>query len=78
MRPEYGPGPHTHDSEIDSFYILEGELDFTLGDEVVRAGPGTCVSAPPGAVHGFRSAGHARFFNLHTPAGGFIDSFRSS
>ena len=75
--PEYGPGPHTHDTEVDSFYILEGELDFTLGDEVVRAGPGTFVSAPPGAVHGFKSAGRARFFNLHTPAGGFIDSFRS-
>ncbi len=75
--PEYGPGPHTHETQIDSFYILEGELDFTLGDEVVRAGPGTFASAPPGVVHGFKSAGHARFFNLHTPAGGFIDSFRS-
>jgi mannose-6-phosphate isomerase-like protein (cupin superfamily) len=76
--PGFGPGPHTHEVELDSFYILEGELDFTLGDQIVRAGPGTFVSAPPGAVHGFKSAGpgRARFLNLHTPAGGFVDSFR--
>jgi quercetin dioxygenase-like cupin family protein len=76
--PGYGPGPHTHELEVDSFYILDGELDFTLGDQIVRAGPGTFVSAPPGAVHGFKcpGPGRARFLNLHTPAGGFVDSWR--
>ncbi|MEK6273934.1 MAG: cupin domain-containing protein [Actinomycetota bacterium] len=74
----YGPGPHSHELEVDSFYMLEGELDFTLGDQVVRAGPDTFVSAPPGAIHGFRSPGpgRARFLNLHTPAAGFVDSMR--
>jgi quercetin dioxygenase-like cupin family protein len=76
--PGYGPGPHTHPSQVDSFYVLEGELDFTVADEVIPAGPGTFVSAPPGVVHGFKSVGSARFFNLHTPAGGFIDSFRKA
>src|SRR6188508_13576 len=71
--PAYGPGPHTHDNQVDSFYILEGELDFTHGDEVGRAEPGTFLSAPPGVVHGFKSVGDARFFNLHTPADGFVD-----
>ena len=37
--PAYGPGPHTHESQVDSFYILEGELEFTPGDEVGRQGP---------------------------------------
>jgi quercetin dioxygenase-like cupin family protein len=76
--PGYGPDPHTHEIEVDSFYILEGELDFTLGDEVLRAGPGTFVSAPPGVVHGFKNPGprRARFLNFHTPAGGFVDSLR--
>jgi mannose-6-phosphate isomerase-like protein (cupin superfamily) len=76
--PGYGPDPHTHEIKVDSFYILEGELDFTLGDRIVRAGPGTFVSAPPGAVHGFKSPGpgRARFLNFHTPAGGFVDSMR--
>jgi quercetin dioxygenase-like cupin family protein len=76
--PGFGPGPHTHETEVDSFYILEGELEFTLGDETVRAGPGSFVSAPPGVVHGFKNPGpgRARFLNMHTPAGGFIDSIR--
>ena len=76
--PGYGPDPHNHELEVDSFYILDGELDFTLGDQLVRAGPGTFVSAPPGAVHGFKNPGpgRARFLNFHTPAGGFVDSMR--
>ena len=77
--PGYGPDPHTHELEVDSFYILNGELDFTLGDQIVRAGPGTFVSAPPGAVHVFKNPGpgRARFLNFHTPAGGFVDSLRN-
>jgi quercetin dioxygenase-like cupin family protein len=74
--PGYGPDQHTHEREVDSFYILDGELDFTLGDQIVRAGPGTFVSAPPGAAHGFKSPGPGRFLNFHTPAGGFVDSMR--
>ena len=76
--PGYGPDPHNHELEVDSFYILDGELDFMLGDQIVRAGPGTFVSAPPGAVHGFKNPGpgRAHFLNFHTPAGGFVASIR--
>jgi len=76
--PGFGPDPHMHEIEVDSFYILEGELEFTLGDETVRAGPWSFVSAPPGVVHGFKNPGpgRARFLNFHTPSGGFIDSLR--
>lgn len=76
--PGFGPDPHTHELEVDSFYVLDGELEFTLGDETVRGGPGTFVFAPPGLVHGFKNPGpgRARFLNLHTPAGGFVDSLR--
>ena len=48
-----GPGPHTHDDEVDSFYVLEGEAEFQMGDERGRFGPGSFVSAPPGALHTF-------------------------
>src|SRR6266540_232784 len=77
--PAFGPDPHVHAREVDSFYILAGELELTLGDEVVRAGPGTFVSAPPGVRHGFKNPGpgRARFLNTHTPADGFIDSLRN-
>ena len=49
-----GPDPHTHDDHTDCFYVLEGELELTHGDETFRAGPGTFVAAPPGVPHGFK------------------------
>ena len=52
--PEFeGVPPHSHDDQVDSFYVLEGEAEFTFGDEVVRAGPGTYVAAPVGASTAF-------------------------
>jgi mannose-6-phosphate isomerase-like protein (cupin superfamily) len=66
-----GPELHVHDEEDDSFYMLEGELVFTVdGDEVV-AGPGTFVLVPPGVPHTFANRGDAiaRFVNVHAPAG---------
>jgi mannose-6-phosphate isomerase-like protein (cupin superfamily) len=62
---------HVHADEDDAFYIVEGELTFTLGDEEVVAPPGTFVLVPPGVPHGFRNDGNApvRMLNIHAPAG---------
>ena len=69
--------PHTHPDHTDSFLVLEGQVEFTAGDETVVLGPGGFISSPPGARHGFRSAGgRARVLNLHTPSGGFTDDIR--
>ena len=75
--PFDGPDPHTHDDETDSFYVLEGEIDFHVDGKDFRGGPGTFVSAPPGVSHGFRKndAGTARFLNIHAP-GGFEHQMR--
>ena len=66
-----GPETHAHDAEDDSFYMLEGELVFTVDGEDVTAAPGTFVLVPPGVEHTF--ANHtdeeARFVNVHAPAG---------
>jgi quercetin dioxygenase-like cupin family protein len=69
--PEYqGPGPHFHEHHGDSFFVLEGELEFTAGTETLHAGPGTSVSVPPGVVHSFTNGEtYARFLNFHTPGG---------
>ena len=67
---------HRHD-EDEVFTVLEGELTITAGDETVVLGPGGFISSPPGARHGFRSAGgRAKVLNLHTPGAGFIDGIR--
>jgi mannose-6-phosphate isomerase-like protein (cupin superfamily) len=79
--PEFeGVDPHTHADHVDAFYVLEGQVEFQVGDEPRVAGPGTFVAAPRGSVHGFRHAGPEpiRFLNLHAPPGGFIDRLRAS
>jgi mannose-6-phosphate isomerase-like protein (cupin superfamily) len=66
-----GPDVHAHAVEDDSFYILNGELTFLLGDTEIVAGPGTFVLVPPGVRHTFANRGdtEARFINVHAPAG---------
>ena len=78
--PDFIVEPHTHDDHVDSFYVLDGEVEFTLGDRVVRAGPGTWMSAPPGARHGFANGGtdRARVLNLHAPDAGFAEFVRGT
>ena len=71
-----GVDPHRHDDHVDSFYVLDGEVEFQLGEESVRAGPGTFVSAPIGVTHGFRPVGRARVFNIHAPDAGFAGRVR--
>jgi mannose-6-phosphate isomerase-like protein (cupin superfamily) len=71
--PGGGVDPHFHKGHSDSFYILEGELEFHVGDDVFTATPGSYVLAPPNVVHWFRNRTDkpVRVLNLHTP-GGFV------
>src|SRR5512144_2859751 len=55
--PGGGPPPHIHAREDETFYVLEGRVDFRLGDERVTAGPGDFVNVPRGRVHNFHNAG---------------------
>ena len=72
--------PHTHDDEVDAFFVLDGAVEFLVAGEPVTAGPGTWVSAPPGAVHRFRnvSGAQARLLNVHAPEVGFVARLRGS
>ena len=72
-----GVDPHTHPDHTDSFYVLEGEVEFLVAGEWRRAGPGAFVSIPRNVEHGFRPAGTTiRLLNFHTPRVGFVDSLR--
>ena len=66
-----GPESHSHSGEDDAFYMLEGELTFTVDGEELVAGPGTFVLVPPEVPHTFANRGDhaARFVNVHAPAG---------
>ena len=75
---ELAPGAevhaHLHRGHSDSFYVLEGEVEFETGDQVVSATAGSFVLSPVGVVHSFRNVSDApaRLLNLHTP-GGFVE-----
>jgi quercetin dioxygenase-like cupin family protein len=73
-----GAGPHFHRRHVDSFYVLEGELEVTVAGEVVTARAGQLVHAAPEVVHSFRNAsdGHVRFLNIHTPGERFDEYLR--
>ena len=72
-----GVDPHVHDDHTDSFYVLEGEVEFLQDGEWHRAGAGTFLSVPPNVEHGFRPCGSSfRLLNFHTPNTGFIGRLR--
>jgi quercetin dioxygenase-like cupin family protein len=68
-----GPPWHLHHNEDESFYVIEGEVLFIIGDEQQRitARPSTLVFGPRNIPHGFRVAGSspARMLIEATPAG---------
>ena len=51
--------------------MLDGEVTFRHGDEVIRAGPGTFLNMPVGSLHTFRNdtARPARMLVSVAPAG---------
>ena len=73
-----GVDPHSHDDQVDSFFVLDGEVEFLLGDRTARVGAGTYFAAPPNVTHGFHPVGPARLFNIHAPDAGFAGRVRGS
>jgi quercetin dioxygenase-like cupin family protein len=67
---------HVHRAEDETFYVLEGTLEFISGERRLTDGPGSYVFLPRDIPHGFRVIGTspARFLVLITPAGfeGFV------
>jgi quercetin dioxygenase-like cupin family protein len=77
--PLDGPGQHHHERQVDAFYVLDGELEFTVEGEVHPAGPHTLASVPVGVRHTFRHARDApgRLLNIHAPDDGFAAFLRT-
>jgi quercetin dioxygenase-like cupin family protein len=69
--PGGGPPPHIHTREDETFYLLEGKVEFLLGEQTILAGPGDFVNIPRGTVHRFQNTGTdtARMILTFTPAG---------
>lgn len=66
--PEMGPPVHMHTHEDETFIVIDGLVEFTVGEEKILAGPGTTVWAPRGVKHTFKAAGEkpAHFYVMIT------------
>ncbi len=53
--PGGGPPPHVHSREEEGFYVLEGEITFTVNGERVVAAAGTFANMPVGTPHSFKN-----------------------
>jgi len=69
--PQGGPPPHVHHREDEAFWILEGELEVTVGEKRFIARAGAYIHLPRGVPHAYRNVGAepARFLTLMVPAG---------
>ena len=69
--PGGGPPPHVHSREEEGFYVLEGEIAFTVNGKRVVAAAGTFANVPVGTPHSFKNEGDrpARMLISVAPAG---------
>jgi quercetin dioxygenase-like cupin family protein len=66
-----GPPYHVHRSQDESFYVLEGEITFYVGDAIIEAAPGSFAFGPRNVPHTFvvGPQAPARYLLFTEPAG---------
>jgi quercetin dioxygenase-like cupin family protein len=70
VAPGGGPGPHVHADEEESFYVLQGSLTISIGDQTFQASSGDFVHIPRGTVHALKNGDTpAKLLATYTPAG---------
>jgi len=72
-----GPPPHVHHREDETFQVLEGEYEWTVGGKTFVAQKGATIFAPRGIAHTYRYLGQTpgRLMCIITPSGfeGFFE-----
>jgi quercetin dioxygenase-like cupin family protein len=69
---------HVHHREDEWFYVLDGELTFWVGGEVVNAAAGSFVYGPRDVPHTFLVVSEQARFLLVTEPAGFDGFFRAA
>ena len=69
--PGGGPPPHVHSREEEGFYLLEGEITFTVGEKQIVATAGMFANMPVGTPHSFKNESNrpAKMLISVAPAG---------
>jgi mannose-6-phosphate isomerase-like protein (cupin superfamily) len=68
---EPGPGAHSHEDNVELFYVIEGSMRFLAGDRWLDAPAGSFLRIPAGVSHDFenRSSQCAGVLNVFMPGG---------
>ncbi len=71
VEPEGAEAPlHVHHREDEAFWVLEGELTFEVGEETIKASPGTFLFGPRDVPHRYTvDSGPARMLFILSPPG---------
>ena len=71
VQPGEGPPRHRHSREDEGFYVLEGQYEFKLGDQVIVASAGSFLFAPRGIPHTYKNVGTtpSRHVTIISPGG---------
>jgi mannose-6-phosphate isomerase-like protein (cupin superfamily) len=69
--PRQGVPFHKHKKEDESFYVVEGTFEISVGDKTITGGPGTYAFGPREVPHRWTNVGttRGRIMNVFTPAG---------
>ena len=64
------PPPHVHHREDETFYVLEGEIEVSVGGRTIKGTAGTTIFLPRDVPHSFTiESEQSRMLVLLTPAG---------
>lgn len=73
--PGEGVAVHVHEREDELVYLLEGEIEVTLGNQKMKAVPGVMALLPRGIPHGFKNIGNKPSRVLDTILPGQFDNY---
>lgn len=73
--PGKGVALHVHEKEDELVYLLQGEIEVTLGDQTMLAVPGVMALLPRGIPHGFTNVGDTPSIVIDTILPGDFDNY---
>ena len=64
LEPGQAQAVHAHAAQDKFYFVVEGQGEFTVGEETCVAGAGVAVWAPAGVAHGVANRGSQRLVVL--------------
>ena len=73
--PGEGAGIHVHENEEELVYLLQGQIEVTLGDQTMTVPQGSCAVLPRNIPHGYKNTGDVQSRLLAVLLPGKLDQF---